>query len=304
MYIFKNKTYIDNRNYKDDENDDAEFSPFIPDGLWFKCEHCQSTIYIREVTEDNICPKCKCYFRMSARDRIKVVTDKNSFIEFDENLKGTNCLDYPNYDEKLEKMRQNLDVNEAVVTGICTIDGIETMIGVMDSQFVMGSMGVAVGEKITRLFEFATDHDLPVVLFTASGGARMQEGIISLMQMAKISMAVRKHSDAGLLYITFITDPTTGGVTASFAMLGDIILAEPRALIGFAGKRVIEQTINQKLPDDFQSAEMMFKNGFIDKIVPREKIKETLSNILKLHGYSTVETTASNISEVIGDQNE
>lgn len=283
MYIFKNKD-----NYKDEVVDEIapENAPFIPDGLWFKCEHCKSTIYIREVSEHKTCPKCNGYYRMGARDRLNLVCDENSFIEFDEHLRSINCLDYPNYDEKLEKIRKNIDIDEAVVTGICDINGIKTCIGVMDSHFIMGSMGAVVGEKITRLFEYATDESLPVILFTASGGARMQEGIISLMQMAKISMAVKNHSDKGELYISFLTDPTTGGVTASFAMQGDIILAEPKSLIGFAGKRVIEQTINEKLPDDFQSAEMLFKHGFIDKIVCREEIKSTLTTILKIHRYA------------------
>lgn len=293
MYIFKNKTYDDTEDNDVEDNDDygvdKEHVPFIPDGLWFKCEHCQNTIYIREVKENRTCPKCNGYFRMSAKDRISVVADKDSFVEFYKNLKGENYLDYPNYDEKLEKLREELDINEAVTTGICEISGIKTAIGIMDSHFIMGSMGSVVGEKITRLFEYATEQKLPVIIFTTSGGARMQEGIISLMQMAKISMAVKNHSDSGLLYITYITDPTTGGVTASFAMLGDIILSEPKALIGFAGKRVIEQTINEKLPEDFQSAEMMFKNGFIDKIVSRDESREILSKLLKLHGYGGFE---------------
>ncbi len=279
MNIFKKK----NKVYEHDTTATTSNEPIIPDGLWFKCKHCQSTIYKKDVGSLKICPKCGGYYRISAKRRIKLSIDTGSFIQFDEKLVGENYLDYPNYLEKLAALRAKLSINEAVITGLAKIEGIDVAIGAMDSYFVMGSMGSAVGEKITRLFEYATDHDLPVILFTTSGGARMQEGIMSLMQMAKVSMAVKNHSDKGLLYITFLTDPTTGGVTASFAMLGDIILAEPKALIGFAGARVIEQTIKEKLPKDFQSAEMLFENGFVDKIVPRDEVKSTLAHILRLH---------------------
>lgn len=281
MDLFRNKN---NENVDElDINEDR--LPFIPDGLWFKCEHCENTIYSMDVLEDKICPKCLNYYRMSGYERINFVVDENSFNELFNDTQGKNYLSYPNYDEKLAMLREELDVEEAVITGVCTVSKIKACVGVMDSRFIMGSMGSVVGEKITKLFEYALAQNLPVIIFTASGGARMQEGIISLMQMAKVSMAVKKHSDKGLLYISYITDPTTGGVTASFAMQGDIILAEPRALIGFAGKRVIEQTINQKLPQDFQSAEMLLGDGFIDKIVKREDLKDVLSNILKMHNY-------------------
>ncbi len=282
MDLFKNKNEEDIEEIEDIEQDEENL-PHIPDGLWFKCEHCEKTIYKMEVKEIQTCPSCKGNFRMGAYQRINVIADENSFEELFIDVEGINYLDYPNYEEKIVKLKNDLDVKEAVTTGTVKISGVKACIGVMDSRFIMGSMGYVVGEKITRLFEYATENKLPVIIFTASGGARMQEGIISLMQMAKVSMAVKKHSDNGGLYISYLTDPTTGGVTASFAMLGDIIIAEPKALIGFAGKRVIEQTINEKLPDDFQSAEMLLQTGFVDRIVPREEMKETLASILKIH---------------------
>ncbi len=280
MDLFKDRI----NDYIEDEVNDIEKLPYIPDGLWFKCEHCEKTIYLMDVKADKVCPKCSGYFRMSAFDRINFVADSDSFNELFKNTKSINYLNYPNYDEKIKMLKDDLDVDEAVVTGTCHINDVKLCIGVMDSRFIMGSMGSVVGEKITSLFEYATEHNLPVLLFTASGGARMQGGIISLMQMAKVSMAVKNHSDKGLLYITYLTDPTMGGVTASFAMQGDIILAEPKALIGFAGQRVIQQTIKESLPENFQSAEMLLETGFVDRIVPRSEMKEVLGNILKLHG--------------------
>lgn len=198
-------------------------------------------------------------------------------------MKSKNPMDFPNYEEKLKVNEEKSGNFEAVVTGECEIGGNRTIIAVMDSNFLMGSMGTVVGEKITLAIEEATKRKLPIIIFTASGGARMQEGIFSLMQMAKISSALAKHSEEGLLYITVLTDPTTGGVTASFAMLGDIILAEPNALIGFAGRRVIEGTIKEKLPENFQSAEFLLENGFIDNIIKREDLKKALSTLLKFH---------------------
>ena len=194
-----------------------------------------------------------------------------------------NPLNYPNYDEKIQNLKEKTGLNDSVVTGKCQIYGKDCVLCVMDSSFIMGSMGSVVGEKITRAFEYATENELPIIIFTASGGARMQEGIVSLMQMAKVSAAASKHSEAGLLYVTVLTDPTTGGVTASFAMLGDIILAEPNTLIGFAGPRVIEQTIKQKLPEGFQKAEFLLEHGFVDAIIERQNLKKTLSTILKIH---------------------
>lgn len=209
--------------------------------------------------------------------------DEKSFIDWDNQLEQRNPIDFPEYLKKIESMKEKTGLDEAVLTGKATINGQIVAIGVMDANFIMGSMGTVVGEKITRLFEKAVAEELPVVLFTASGGARMQEGIFSLMQMAKISAAVKRHSNAGLLYITVLTDPTTGGVTASFAMEGDVILAEPQTLVGFAGRRVIEQTIRQQLPDDFQKAEFLLQHGFIDQIVPRMMLKDRLSQLLAFH---------------------
>lgn len=232
-----------------------------------------------------ICPNCNSHIRMNPTQRINLLCD--SFEEIDANIKSKNVLNFPGYDEKLSAAENASGFNDAVVYGYAVTNGQRYVIFVMNSEFMMGSMGQVVGEKITRAFELALKENLPVVGFTTSGGARMQEGIFSLMQMAKVSGAVKRHSDAGLLYITVLTDPTTGGVTASFAMEGDIILAEPQALIGFAGARVIEQTTGQKLPDGFQRAEFLLEHGFVDSIVPRESLKNVIGNILKLHGGST-----------------
>lgn len=258
--------------------------PEVPEGLLRKCNKCGGAIIAEDVKKDHyICPKCGGYFRVHARRRIEMVTDEGSFEEWDSDLQGGNPLEYKGYEEKLKKLQEKTGLSEAVVTGKAKIDGREAVIGVCDGRFLMASMGEAVGEKIARAVERATKERLPVILFACSGGARMQEGIVSLMQMAKTSAALKRHSDAGLLYISVLTDPTTGGVTASFAMLGDVILAEPKALIGFAGPRVIEQTIGQKLPDGFQRAEFLLEHGFLDAIVERPQMKETLSKILALH---------------------
>ena len=206
-------------------------------------------------------------------------------MEYDAELESLDPLSFPNYAEKVTQLQEKTGLKDAVLTGECTIQGSRAVIIIMDSHFMMASMGSAVGEKITRAFERAAEKQLPVIAFTASGGARMQEGILSLMQMAKTSAAVQRHNEAGQLYITVMTDPTTGGVTASFASLGDIILAEPKVLIGFAGRRVIEGTIKQHLPDDFQLAEFMLSHGFVDQIVERSKLQKTLSSLLQLHGY-------------------
>ena len=258
--------------------------PEVPEGLLRKCNKCGGAIIAEDVKKDHyICPKCGGYFRVHARRRIEMVTDEGSFEEWDSDLQGGNPLEYKGYDEKLEKLQEKTGLSEAVITGKAKIDGHETAIGVCDGRFLMASMGEAVGEKIARAVERATEERLPVILFACSGGARMQEGIVSLMQMAKTSAALKHHSDAGLLYISILTDPTTGGVTASFAMLGDVILAEPKALIGFAGPRVIEQTIGQKLPEGFQRAEFLLEHGFLDAIVERPQMKAVLSKILALH---------------------
>ena len=258
--------------------------PEVPEGLLRKCNKCGGAIIAEDVKKDHyISPKCGGYFRVHARRRIEMDTDEGSYEEWDSDLQGGNPLEYKGYEEKLEKLQEKTGLSEAVITGKAKIDGRETAIGVCDGRFLMASMGEAVGEKIARAVERATEERLPVILFACSGGARMQEGIVSLMQMAKTSAALKHHSDAGLLYISILTDPTTGGVTASFAMLGDVILAEPKALIGFAGPRVIEQTIGQKLPEGFQRAEFLLEHGFLDAIVERPQMKAVLSKILALH---------------------
>lgn len=258
--------------------------PEVPEGLLRKCNKCGSAIIAEDVKSDYyICPKCGGYFRVHAYRRIEMVADEGTFEEWDLELKTPNPLNYKGYEEKLGVLQEKTGLAEAIVTGKARIDGTEAVLGVCDGRFLMASMGEVVGEKIARAVERATRERLPVILFACSGGARMQEGIISLMQMAKTSAALKRHSDAGLLYISVLTDPTTGGVTASFAMLGDVILAEPKALIGFAGPRVIEQTIGQKLPKGFQRSEFLLEHGFIDGIVERPQLKETLSQILMLH---------------------
>ena len=258
--------------------------PEVPEGLLRKCNKCGAAIIAEEVKRDGyICPKCGGYFRVHAYRRIQMVADPDTFEEWDHDLTGGNPMHYRGYEEKVHALQEKTGLQEAVVTGKCRINGKETVLAVCDGRFMMSSMGWAVGEKITRAVENATEKRLPVIIFACSGGARMQEGITSLMQMAKTSAALRRHSDAGLLYVSVLTEPTTGGVTASFAMLGDVILAEPGALIGFAGPRVIEQTIHQKLPKGFQRAEFLLEHGFIDDIVKRENLKETLGKILAFH---------------------
>lgn len=253
-------------------------------GKWVKCDSCNEILYKEDVKRNfSICPNCGKHFRISARRRIKQIIDEGTFEELDEDMQTSDMLNFEGYKDKIKLLQEKTKIQEAIKTGIGKINGEKVTIGVMDSNFFMGSMGSVVGEKICRLVERAIQDKLPVILFCVSGGARMQEGMISLMQMAKTSAAIAKLDEAGLLYISVLTDPTTGGVTASFASLGDIVLAEPGALIGFAGPRVIEQTIKQKLPDGFQSAEFLLEHGFIDKIVNRKEMKETIYNIIKLH---------------------
>ena len=259
--------------------------PEAPQGILKKCNACKGAIFTEDVKRNlYICPKCGNYFRVHAYRRIEFLLDDGSFEEWDQGMTAGNPLGFPGYEEKVRALQERTGLTEAVVTGKGRINGMETVIGVCDGRFMMASMGEAVGEKITRAVERATKLSLPVILFACSGGARMQEGIVSLMQMAKTSAALKRHSDAGLLYVSVLTDPTTGGVTASWAMLGDIILAEPHALIGFAGPRVIEQTIGQKLPKGFQRAEFLVEHGFVDRILPREEAKEVLAEILRMHG--------------------
>lgn len=259
--------------------------PEVPEGLLARCNMCGGAIVVEDVKNHYyICPRCRGYFRVPAWERVGQVADEGSFEEWDREMTGSNPLDYEGYEEKLAVTRLKTRLREAVVTGTCRIGGEEAVVGVMDGRFLMASMGEAVGEKITRAAERATKEGLPLILFTCSGGARMQEGIFSLMQMAKTSAALARFAEKGLLYISVLTDPTTGGVTASFASLGDIILAEPGALIGFAGPRVIQQTIGETLPQGFQRAEFQMEHGFVDAVVPRSQMRDTLARLLKLHG--------------------
>ena len=291
-HMFK-KTVMDIRG------EERENTPEVPDNLMRKCNACKAAVFVDEVKQNHyICPHCGNYFHMPAYRRIKMIADRKSFVEWDAEMEEQNPLQYRGYEEKLRALQEKTGLNEAVVTGKCTIKGISVALGVCDCRFMMSSMGEVVGEKITCVFERATEEKLPVILYICSGGARMQEGLVSLMQMAKTSMALRKHSDAGLLYVPVLTDPTTGGVTASFAMLGDIILAEPKALIGFAGPRVIEQTIGQKLPKGFQKAEFLLEHGFIDKIVERDDQRIVLADILKLHENKGQNSSTSKVAEL------
>ncbi len=256
----------------------------IPQGLLFKCPRCRNVTFEEDFQKNGkVCPHCNYHSRLTARERLDITVDKGSFEEFDGEMISKNPIDFPDYENKQAALREKTGLKDAVLTGKAKIRGEDIIIIVMDSNYMMASMGSVVGEKITRAIEYGTAHRLPVIAFTASGGARMQEGIVSLMQMAKTSGAVARHNEAGLLYIAVMTDPTTGGVTASFASLGDIIIAEPKVLIGFAGRRVIEGTIRQKLPDDFQSAEFMLENGFVDMIVERKKMRRVIAHLLKLH---------------------
>ncbi|MBS7209760.1 MAG: acetyl-CoA carboxylase carboxyltransferase subunit beta [Lachnospiraceae bacterium] len=277
--MFKKTNYISLK-----EPSKKEHIPEVPEGILKKCNACKSAIFTEDVKNGYyICPKCHNYFRVHAKHRLEMVADAGSFEEWDRGLCTRNPLQYKGYEEKIRLMQEKTGLEEAVVTGRAKIGGKEVALGVCDSRFIMASMGEVVGEKITRMVERATEEKLPVILFACSGGARMQEGITSLMQMTKTAAALKKHSDAGQLYISVLTNPTTGGVTASFAMLGDVILAEPNALIGFAGPRVIEQTIGQKLPKGFQRSEFLLEHGFIDAIVEREHLKKVLFQLIDLH---------------------
>ncbi|TDM10613.1 acetyl-CoA carboxylase, carboxyltransferase subunit beta [Macrococcus lamae] len=272
----KKKKYVVVQNMKDTD---------VPEGIMTKCQKCKKIMYTKELKKNlNVCTNCDHHLALTAYDRIHIIVDKNSFNEFDAEMTSANPLDFPDYLEKLEKDKKKTDLNEAIVTGTGLIDGMPFGICVMDSRFRMGSMGSVVGEKICRVIDYCTEHKLPFVIFTASGGARMQEGILSLMQMAKTSVAINRHSDAGLLYISYMTHPTTGGVSASFASVGDINLAEPESLIGFAGRRIIEQTIGEKLPDDFQTAEFLLEHGQLDKVVHRRDMRDILKQLIMMHG--------------------
>ncbi|KKW71009.1 acetyl-CoA carboxylase, carboxyltransferase subunit beta [Lactococcus cremoris] len=282
MALFQKKKYIKINPNRSIIEKQAEH-PEVPDELFAKCPACKHTIYQKDLGKNKVCPNCDYNFRITAKERLAIVADKDSFVEMFTGIDSKNPLDFPGYPEKLAATKARTGLDEAIMTGVATIKGQKMALAIMDSTFIMASMGTVVGEKLTRLFEHATTEKLPIIVFTASGGARMQEGIMSLMQMAKTSAAVKRHSNAGLFYITVLTDPTTGGVTASFASLGDIILAEPQSLIGFAGRRVIEQTVRQTLPDDFQKAEFLLNHGFVDAIVKRNELRQKLALLLELH---------------------
>ena len=253
-------------------------------GKWVKCDNCKEILYKEDVHENlSVCPNCGKHFRISSRRRIKQIADEGTFKEIGEKIETTDPLNFEGYLKKIDSLKEKTKIKEAVTCGKCKIEGEDAIICVMDGNFLMGSMGKAVGERITMAIEQAIKQKLPLVIFCVSGGARMQEGMVSLMQMAKTTSALSKLNEKGILYISVLTDPTTGGVTASFASLGDIILAEPDALIGFAGPRVIEQTIGEKLPEGFQKSEFLLEHGFIDKIVERKDMKSTLAQIIRLH---------------------
>jgi acetyl-CoA carboxylase carboxyl transferase subunit beta len=258
----------------------------IPEGMWVKCNNCKEIVYKKELEKSlKVCPKCDYHFRIAARERLQLLSDRDSFEEMFDNIKTTNPLDFVDtvpYEERIRQNQKKSNSNEAVICGKATVSGMPVVLCALDFSFMGGSMGSVVGEKIVRSVEYAMEQQLPLIIYSSSGGARMQEGILSLMQMAKTSAAIGKFKDGGGLYISILTDPTFGGVSASFAMLGDIIIAEPRSLIGFAGPRVIEQTIKQQLPEDFQKAEFLLEHGLIDMVVPRKSLKDTITKLLTL----------------------
>ena len=281
--LFKKTNYGTVKPMPKPQNSPEE-KPNIPSGMWAKCNKCGSIIYNEDLASNcYVCSNCGNHLRINAHTRINLIFDPDSFVAIGEGIKETNPLSFEGYEEKIKKAKKTSGSSEAVITGFGKINGIRVASAIMDSFFMMGSMGTVVGEKITNLIELAIENKLPLIIFTTSGGARMQEGIFSLMQMAKISAALAKFDEAGLLYITVLTDPTTGGVTASFAMEGDIILSEPDALVGFAGRRVIENTIKETLPENFQKAEFLLEKGFIDAIIDRRDLRRKLYRILSMH---------------------
>lgn len=284
MSLFRKRKRIKLNPYINASERHANFS----DELLDRCPNCHKIMIYSQMNVEHTCPYCDYHLQFPAYERLNWLLDEGTFKELNANLMTDNPLQFPQYKEKIKGLRDKTGLKEAVVTGVGQLDDYLLAIGVMDNRFMMASMGTVVGEKLARLFEYATDHRLPVVLFIASGGARMQEGILSLMQMAKLSQVVNKHHQAGLFYMPFLTHPTTGGVTASFAMQGDIILAEPKATIGFAGRRVIQQTINTVLPLDFQTAERIMEHGFIDQIVPRSAQKSIIKTLLSIHSKAKV----------------
>ncbi len=268
-----------NRKKKEDGQEKA-----FPEGLMTKCPECRHIQLTKELEKnDKVCSKCSHHFKMTAQERVDYFLDEGSFVSMDDHLQTSNPLNFPAYVEKISADQEKTGLNEAVLTGVGTLDGEEIVVAIMDSHFRMGSMGSVVGEKITRAVEKATELGVPFIIFTASGGARMQEGVLSLMQMAKTSVALKRHSDQGLLFISILTHPTTGGVSASFASVGDINVAEPQALIGFAGRRVIEETVREKLPNDFQTAEFLLEHGQLDAIFPRKDLRKQVSLLVKMH---------------------
>lgn len=262
----------------------------IPEGLMTKCPSCKQITLTKELKNlHKVCPKCDHHFKMTAYERVENLLDEGSFESIDDHIKSENPLGFPGYTDKIRSDSEKTGLNEAVLTGTGKLNNQEIVVAIMDSHFRMGSMGSVVGEKITRAVEAATAKNLPFIIFTASGGARMQEGVLSLMQMAKTSVALKRHSNEGLLFVSVLTHPTTGGVSASFASVGDINIAEPKALIGFAGRRVIEQTVREKLPEDFQTAEFLLEHGQLDAVVHRADMKEKLSTIVRLHTKGAVQ---------------
>jgi acetyl-CoA carboxylase carboxyl transferase subunit beta len=261
----------------------------LPDDIWTKCPECSAIIYTKELKRTlGVCTKCNYHFRLNARQRIPVISDRHSFIELDANLRPADPLQFKDtqkYKDRIKKAEKNSGSTEAVITGSARVLNVPVMLGVFDFSFLGGSMGSVVGEKLARMIEIGIEERKPVIIVSSSGGARMQEGIFSLMQMAKVSDALTRLSSARIPYISVLTDPTTGGVAASFSMQGDVIIAEPKALIGFAGPRVIEQTIRQKLPEGFQRSEFLLEHGMIDRIVPRATMREELATILKNFGF-------------------
>lgn len=276
MSLFRKIKYgqVENRRLQD-----------VPKDVASKCPKCRFVHIEKELVQRlRVCHKCGYHFTLSSQERLDLIIDEDSFKEINVSITSRDPLDFPQYREKLEKAKEKSNLAEAIITGVGKIEGIETAVGILAPEFMLGSMGSVVGEKITRLIETAENEEVPLVIFSASGGARMQESIFSLMQMAKTSGALARLGERSLPFISVLTHPTTGGVTASFAMLGDINIAEPGALIGFAGPRVIEQTIGEKLPEGFQSAEFLLEHGFLDKVVERKKLKKTIAQLLHLHG--------------------
>lgn len=263
----------------------------VPEGIMMKCPECRKNVFTKDLMKNlKVCPTCDHHMKMTAHERVEIFLDENTFESMDDHLETVNPLNFPSYTEKIKSDAKRTGINEAVLTGVGQLDGQKVVVAVMDSHFRMGSMGSVVGEKITRAIEKATELQVPFIIFTASGGARMQEGVLSLMQMAKTSVALRRHSDHGLLYISILTHPTTGGVSASFASVGDINIAEPKALIGFAGRRVIEQTVREKLPEDFQTAEFLMDHGQLDAVIHRKDMRDKVATLVHMHMSKEVST--------------